>query len=233
MKIKGLQKTSLIDYPGCVSCVIFLYGCNFRCGFCYNPGLVLREDSPDISEKEILKFLDKRKGILDAVCISGGEPLMSLDIGFVEKIKAMGYKIKIDTNGSFPDKLREMIKAGLIDYVAMDLKATKEKYSLVAGTRVDLDAIEESIRIISGMDDYEFRMTVVKKFHDVEDINRIGGWVVGICGKKPKRFFLQGFKKMEKLLDSSFCNELNTGEWFLDKLKEVAENYFNEVRIRV
>ena len=136
MKISGLQKTTLIDYPGEVACTLFLYGCNFRCGFCHNPEIVIRDFEEGFSEENILNFLKERKGKLDAVCITGGEPLMSLDLDFVKKIKEIGYKIKVDTNGSFPNRLKEMVDLGLVDYVAMDIKAAKKNYSKVVNVVV-------------------------------------------------------------------------------------------------
>ena len=148
MKIAGLQKVSTIDYPGEICCVIFLWGCNFRCGFCYNPDLVVRDCEGNFSEEEFFDFLSKRVGKLDAVCISGGEPLMTLDFGFVKKIKDMGFKVKLDTNGSFPGRLRELIDLGLVDYVAMDVKSCREDYCGVTNVDVCLEDIEESIRIV-------------------------------------------------------------------------------------
>jgi len=158
MRICGLQKVSTIDYPGEICCVVFLKGCNFRCGFCYNPELVLGckvegggLKDEGFSEGYVLDFLKSRVGKLDAVCITGGEPLMSLDFDFVRRIREMGYKIKIDTNGSFPSRLKEMIDEGLVDYIAMDVKSCKEDYSRVTGVDVDLSAIEKSMKIV-----YEF-----------------------------------------------------------------------------
>ena len=162
MKISGLQKVSTIDYPGEICCVVFLHGCNFRCGFCYNPALVIENDGEatgnrqqvigNFSEEYILDFLKSRVGKLDGVCITGGEPLMSLDFDFVRRVREMGFKIKIDTNGSFPSRLREMIDLGLVDYIAMDVKSCREDYSRVVGVDVDLSKIEESIKIIYDFD---------------------------------------------------------------------------------
>ena len=131
MKICGLQKVSTIDYPGEIACTIFLHGCNFRCDFCYNPDLVIRDSEGEFSEEHILNFLKKRIGKLDAVCITGGEPLFSLDFDFVRKTRALGYKIKLDTNGGFPDRLKEMIDLGLIDYIAMTIKNSPEKFRAI------------------------------------------------------------------------------------------------------
>ncbi|MBT3398306.1 anaerobic ribonucleoside-triphosphate reductase activating protein [archaeon] len=234
MKISGLQKMTLIDYPGEVACTVFLFGCNFRCGFCYNPGLVIRDDGGEFSVGEVLDFLKKRKGKLDAVCISGGEPLMSLDISFIRKIKDMGYKIKIDTNGSFPGRLKNLIDLGLVDYVAMDIKASKENYSGVAGVAVDIGKIEESIKIVSGLPNYEFRTTIIGPVHDSVEIKRMGEWIGEVCGGKPKKLFLQGFKVGDgDMIEESFTRERDISEYYLKGLKKVADNYFEDVRLRV
>ena len=142
MKIKGLQKLTLIDYPGKLACTIFLFGCNFRCGFCHNPELVINDYLPEISQEKIIDFLQRKKKYLDAVCFTGGEPLITLEEDFIRKIKSLGYLIKIDTNGSFPDKLREYISKGLVDFVAMDVKSGREKYSHVCGIEVDILKID-------------------------------------------------------------------------------------------
>ena len=151
MLIKGFQKTTLIDYPEKIACTIFLHGCNFRCGFCHNPELVLTSNSKEYSQKEILDFLEKRKKYLDAVCITGGEPLATLEKNFVKKIKSLGYLIKIDTNGSFPEKLKEFLDENLVDFVSMDIKSSKEKYLFVVGKSVDFEKIEESMKLVSDL----------------------------------------------------------------------------------
>ncbi|MGC9309685.1 MAG: anaerobic ribonucleoside-triphosphate reductase activating protein, partial [Candidatus Nanoarchaeia archaeon] len=163
MKIKHIHRTTLIDYPGKIACTIFLYGCNFRCSFCHNPELVIREEGKDMQEEEIISFLQERKKYLDGICITGGEPLLTLEEDFLRKVKALGYLIKLDTNGSFPDKLEDFINKQLIDFISMDVKSCKEKYGQVAGKDVDVDKIEKSMQIIinSGLD-YEFRSTIVE-----------------------------------------------------------------------
>ncbi len=233
MRIMGLQKMTLIDYPGEVACTIFLFGCNFRCGFCHNPDLVIRKFEAGFSEEDVLKFLREREGKLDAVCISGGEPLMSLDLDFVRRIKGLGYKVKIDTNGGFPEKLKKLIDEELVDAVAMDVKASRKNYSEVAGVEVDMGKIEESIRLISDFKNYEFRTTVVGRFHDVDEVRLIGLWLGEICGKKPKKFFLQGFKSKGDLIDESFLKEEDVSEGHLNKLKNCVVGFFEEVGVRV
>ena len=233
MRIAGFQKASVIDYPGEIACTIFLHGCNFRCGFCYNPDLVVREVRGVYSEESVLEFLKKRVGKLDAVCITGGEPLMSLDFDFVRKIKDLGYKVKIDTNGSFPDKLRELIEFGLVDYVAMDIKGVKRNYSKVVGVGVDIKKIEESIKLVHDFGEYEFRTTVVGRYHDAYAVMSMARWLNDVCEGKPRRFFLQGFKSGSEMIDSSFSKEANVSEKFLVELKECVAEWFEEVEVRV
>jgi pyruvate formate lyase activating enzyme len=233
MKIAGLQKISTIDYPGEICCVIFLWGCNFRCGFCYNPDLVVRSSDGSFSEEEVLDFLKKRVGKLDAVCISGGEPLMSLDFGFVRKIRELGFKIKIDSNGSFPKRLKSLISEGLIDYIAMDVKGDKKDYGKIVNAEVDLKKIEESIKIVNDFSG-EFRTTVVSGLHDSEKLISMGKWMGGVCGEKPERIFLQGFKKnKEGMIDSSFMEKDDFFEGGLVRLAEDIRGLFGEVGVRV
>jgi len=241
MKISGLQKVSTIDYPGEIACTIFLYGCNFRCGFCYNPALVIGDDGGamgngqlamgEFSEGDILDFLEKRVGKLDAVCITGGEPLMSLDFDFVRKVKEMGFKVKVDTNGSFPERLREMVDLKLVDYIAMDVKGDKKDYEKIVRVKIDLKKIERSIKIV---DDFggEFRTTVVPGLHDERSLKRMGKWMGEVCEGKPGRIFLQGFKKGEGMIDSSFNGKAEVLEGELVKLKGAIDGLFGEVGVR-
>ena len=191
MLIKGLQKLTLLDYPTKTACTIFTGGCNFRCPFCHNASLVFNVNDGEKHETdEVLSFLKKRQGLLDGVCVTGGEPLLQKDIKeFLKEIKEMGYAIKLDTNGYSPEKLMEIAEEGLIDYVAMDIKNCKEKYSETAGVDIDISKIEKSVDflIASGID-YEFRTTVVKEYHTLSDIERIAQWISGA-----KRYYLQNF----------------------------------------
>lgn len=223
MKIKYIQKTTLIDYPDEIACTIFLFGCNFRCGFCYNPELVIKEKTPDLNEKSVLDFLKKRENQLSAVCFTGGEPLISLKTNFLEEIRKLGYKIKIDTNGSFPEKLKEIISKKLVDYISMDVKTTKEDYEKIVRTKVDIKKIEESMKIISCLENYEFRTTVIERLHDKEKVLEIVKWIYSVIGKKIKNYCLQGFTNKGKFIDNSFLKEKNTGEIFLNELKELIE----------
>jgi len=233
MKIKGIQNLTLIDYPGKIACTIFLFGCNFRCGFCHNPELVLAPDGKEITQKEILEFLKKRRGQLEGVCFTGGEPLATLEKEFVKSIKEMGYFIKIDTNGSFPSMLKEFLDEELVDYVAMDLKSSFENYSAVVGVAVNINKIKESIKLIfySGVD-YEFRTTVVPRFHDDGEIAQIGKDIFSLLKQKPKKYFLQGFQNNGKFIDAEYRSEKNVPKEKLDRLKKVVGIYFEEVGIR-
>ena len=196
MIIKGIQKLTLLDFPGRVACTVFTAGCNFRCPFCHNASLVVKNGIDAIPEEEIFDFLDKRRGRLSGVCISGGEPTLQPDlIPFIRRIREMGYAIKLDTNGYRPDVVKELIDGGLVDYIAMDIKTSRERYFAVAGVDIDVAKIEESAALVmqSGID-YEFRTTVVKELHSEADFTNIGNWLSGA-----KKFFLQGF------IDSGDC----------------------------
>ncbi|NCB93083.1 MAG: anaerobic ribonucleoside-triphosphate reductase activating protein [Clostridia bacterium] len=225
VKIHGFNKLTLLDYPGRLACTIFLGHCNFRCPFCHNAGLVLSPDKePVIPMEEVLGTLKKRKGILEGVCITGGEPTMSAGLpDFIRKIKELGYAVKLDTNGTHPEMLRRMIEAGMIDYVAMDIKNSPEKYSETSGVReVDIDAINESINLLkSGIIDYEFRTTVVKELHKKEDIEKIGKWLSG-----SRRYFLQAYKESEQVIRpvySSYSREQleNYRQMLLEEIPQV------------
>jgi pyruvate formate lyase activating enzyme len=193
MNIQGLQKLSLLDYPRKVSCTIFTGGCNFRCPFCHNASLVIPDRMADgsIDVDSVFSFLEKRKNVLDAVCISGGEPLIQADLEyFLKSIKEMGYLIKLDTNGAFPDLLEKIVEKKLVDYVAMDIKNSLEKYGITIGDpSFDTKAIENSVEyLLKNPVEYEFRTTLVRQFHNKEDLMLIGKWISGA-----KRYFLQSF----------------------------------------
>jgi len=232
MKICGLQKTTLIDYPGKIACTIFLYGCNFRCGFCHNPELVIEKNENIISEEEILDFLEKRKKYLEGVCITGGEPTLSLDKEFLRKIRNLGYLIKIDTNGSMPEKLKEIIDENLVDFVAMDVKASKENYQKITNSGVSPEKIEESIRLISKLKNYEFRTTVIEGVHDLKEMKKIAEWINKLIGK-PKKYSLQEFKNSGKIMSEEFRNKKDTSEKFIKEIKEAIKDDFEEIEIRV
>ncbi len=194
MLIKALQKLTVIDYPGKLACSFFLFGCNFRCSFCHNPELVFPLTQSRITEKEALTFLESRKTYLDGVCFTGGEPLASLDKAFVRKVKQMGFAVKIDTNGSFPDRLLEFVREGLVDYVAMDVKTTKKKYASLVGAAVDISKLEKSMQIIAALPAYEFRCTIIPDYHAVKDVEEMKEWLLQVTRKKQlNAFYVQGF----------------------------------------
>ena len=201
MIIHGFQKMTLLDYPGYVACTLFTAACNFRCPFCHNAGLVTKiETAERIDESEILAYLKKRQGILDGVCITGGEPTLQKDLPeFIRTIRALGYAVKLDTNGSNPDLLEALIDEGLLDYVAMDIKNTPEKYASTVGLAdYDIRPIQESIdRLHKGRVDYEFRTTVVSEYHTPSDIGTIARWIAGA-----PRYFLQPFVDSGNLIGS-------------------------------
>ena len=192
MNIQGLQKLTLLDYPEKVACTIFTAGCNFRCPFCHNASLVTEIDPLNsIPEKEVFKFLRRRQGILDGVCITGGEPLLQPDIEeFIKKIKELGYVVKLDTNGSNVALLRRLVEQDLIDYVAMDIKNAPNKYGKTIGIEgYHLENILQSVDfLMSGVVPYEFRTTVVRELHKRDDFAAIGRWLKGA-----ERYYLQGF----------------------------------------
>lgn len=191
MRILGLQKLTLLDYPGRTACTVFTGGCNFRCPFCHNAPLVLpgREREP-YTEEEVLSYLKKRAGLLDGVCVSGGEPTLQEGLAsFLRQVKALGYQAKLDTNGSRPEVLRALIGQGLVDYVAMDVKSSPEEYTRACGVPVDLESVGQSIDLLlSGCVDYEFRTTVVAGLHDPRIIEQTARRIAGA-----KRYFLQAF----------------------------------------
>ncbi len=199
MRITGLIKTTLLDFPGKVACTVFTYGCNFRCSFCHNARLVTEENPDIITEEEFFSFLSKRKGILDGVCISGGEPTLQKDLpSFIRRIKEMGFAVKLDTNGYEPDILRSLIDENLLDYVAMDIKSSPEGYSEICGTDIDMERIEKSVSILKeGKIDYEFRTTCVREFHKIEDFEGISRWLEG-----DSKYFLQHFEDSGYLIGS-------------------------------
>ncbi len=203
MNFGGLQKLTLLDFPGKVACTVFTKGCNFLCPFCHNSLLVNKtQEAMDYSEEEILSFLRKRQGILEGVCITGGEPLLHPGItDFIRRVKELGFLVKLDTNGTFPGRLKTLVEEGLLDYVAMDIKNSKEKYAVTAGlSSLDLSAIEESIAfLLSGKVAFEFRTTVVKELHEPQDMEAIARWISGA-----PRYFLQGFVDSGDLICPGF-----------------------------
>lgn len=198
MRIDGLQTLTLLDYPGKVACTVFTSGCNMRCPFCHNASLVCGEVPPFMEKDEFFAFLKKRAGVLDGVCVTGGEPLLQEGlIPFLLEVKELGFTTKLDTNGLLHDRLRAAVDAGAVDYVAMDIKNSKTHYAETAGVPgLDLAPIEKSVHfLMEGKVDYEFRTTVVKELHTKADFMEIGQWLKGA-----KRYFLQSFKDSGDIL---------------------------------
>ena len=225
MKICGLQKLTLLDYPTKIACTVFLHGCNFRCPFCHNASLVTGKPYEEISMENFFSFLNKRKGILDGVCVTGGEPLVNKEINeFLNEIKKRGFLVKLDTNGSFPSKLKDAVKNGLVDYVAMDIKNCPERYDLSAGIKTDLNKINESIEFLkSGIIDYEFRTTVYKDAFDEYSMKKIGEWIKGA-----KKYFLQKFVNSGNVLGESEPLD----ELVILRLLEIVRNYVSNAAVR-
>ena len=225
MKITGLQKMTLLDFPGRIACTVFLQGCNFRCPFCHNSDLLDFAPEGEIPVEELLSFLKKRRGMLDGVCITGGEPTVQRDLPeLLRAIKALGYPVKLDTNGSNPAMLKALVAEGLVDYVAMDIKNSREKYCLTAGAPgLSMDKIEESMAfLLSGAVDYEFRTTVVRELHDEKDFQNMARWILSLSsGKKAKWLFLQSFVDRSSVLCPGYTAP-QEGE---------MENFLAEVRL--
>ena len=221
MRIGGLQKLSLIDYPGKVAAIVFTQGCNFRCPYCHNPELVLPEYfGAVIPEEEVLSFLKRRRGQLTGVVITGGEPTQQRDlILFLQKIKGLGYAIKLDTNGSHPRVLKKVIQQHLADHIAMDIKAPLNEYQKVAGVKVDTSCVRESIEIlrISGIP-YEFRTTLVKPLLSANALPDI----MALIGDTP-RYVVQMFKPGEKLLDKTLLSKSHYSEEEITAIKRQYE----------
>ena len=195
MKIHGLMKMTLLDFPGLVACTVFLGGCDMRCPFCHNSELLDMNAPEEMDENGLYDFLGKRKGLLDGVVFTGGEPLLRKDLPEVmAKISEMGFKIKLDTNGNHPERLKEIVEAGLVDYVAMDIKNSPDKYGITIGLPdFDLSNVKKSVEyLLSGKVPYEFRTTVVRQFHDEESMRGIGEWISGA-----DRYFIQEFVDRE------------------------------------
>ena len=216
MIIRGLQKTTLLDFPEKLACTVFTGGCNFRCPFCHNASLVLNSGAiEEIPEDEFFSYLSRRKGALDGVCITGGEPLLNSDIfEFIKKIRSYGLLVKLDTNGSMPDRLEALLDAGIVDYVAMDIKNAPTKYALTAGVDEYPAEIERSIDIIiKKAPEYEFRTTVVRELHEKEDIIKIANRI-----KNAKKYFLQSYVDSGDIISSGFS------AYSLTEMLEILEN---------
>lgn len=228
MKFNGFQKLTLLDFPGKVACTLFTAGCNLRCPFCHNASLVTHIDNTNIYNKEeILSYLGKRQGILEGVCISGGEPLMQTEIeDFIKEVKALGYSIKLDTNGFYPDKLISLVEKGLIDYVAVDIKNSYSKYAKTTGIEnLDLSPLKRTVEfLLSGKVDYEFRTTIVEGLHTEADILDIGKTIKGA-----PRYFLQNFVDSGDLIGEGLCAISLEN---MKKMQKIAAQFVPNAEIR-
>ena len=228
MVINGLMKMTLLDFPGRVACTVFTAGCNMRCPFCHNAALVTEIDPAErIEVDEILGFLRKRVGLLDGVAITGGEPLLQPDIAdFIREVRALGFAVKLDTNGSFPERLEALVQQGLIDYVAMDIKNSPELYAKTVGVEdFDLAPVERSKEfLLSGAVDYEFRTTVVAQFHTVESIAGAAKWIAGA-----KRYFLQQFTDSGNLIADGLTAAPKN---IMEEMREAAKKFIPDTQLR-
>ncbi len=228
MNFYGLQKLTLLDFPQKTACTLFTGGCNFRCPFCHNALLVTDLSKDDIiPEEEILAFLEKRRGLLDGVCVTGGEPLLYKELpDFLKKVKELGFAVKIDTNGSFPDRLKSIIDGGLCDYAAVDIKNSREKYRMTVGAcDFDFSPIEKTINILNGGSvPFEFRTTVTKEFHEISDIESIAQMIA-----PAKNYFLQQFKDSGNLIGEGLSPH---SPETLEKMAKAASKYIPNVQIR-
>ena len=227
MKIHGLQKMTLLDFPGRVACTVFLGGCDMRCPFCHNAELIDGSAPPVMEEDALPSFLEKRKGLLDGVAFTGGEPLLRDDLdGLFERIQALGYPIKLDTNGTHPDRLARLTGKGLVQYVAMDVKNAPERYAETVGVPdFDLAPVRESVRLLlTGKVPYEFRTTVVAEFHDGESIRGIGEWIRGA-----ERYYLQKFTDRDSV---PFAGLHAPSDGDLRAWVKIAEPFVREAGLR-
>ena len=226
--IKGLQTLTLLDYPGKVACTVFTGGCNFRCPFCHNGGIVLNPGAePSIPEEKVFDLLKKRRGVLEGVCITGGEPTLWKGLwDFAKEIKAMGYSVKLDTNGTNPELMHKLILAGVVDYVAMDIKNSPDKYAETIGVKgFNLQPVKDSVRLLmQGTAGYEFRTTVVKGMHTPQDIVEIGKWIQGA-----DKYFIQPYRDSDLVIDRS-CERHSDEE--LGALLAAAREYVPAVELR-
>ena len=216
----GLQKLTLLDYPGCVACTVFCKGCNYRCPFCHNASLVEGNGTLPYSTQDIVDFLKKRTGILDGICLTGGEPLLGDEmLEIAAAAKELGFKVKLDTNGSFPEKLKTAVDKKLVDYVAMDIKAPQSKYPAVCGNSSVLPAVCESVEFLKQKPvAFEFRTTVAATLHEVDDFAEIGEWIAGT-----ERYFLQPFTDSGDILGENAAIYAVTDEFLQTCLAEVQK----------
>ena len=232
MNIAGLQKMTLLDYPGKVACTVFLPGCNFRCPFCHNSELLGGGGEAVMTDAELLAFLKKRQGILEGVCITGGEPTLQKELpDLLRRIKELGYPVKLDTNGYRPQVLQALVEEGLVDYVAMDVKNGPDAYAETAGVPLELSRIEQSLAfLLEGKVDYELRTTVVHPLHSAASIQDMAQWLEKLQGKsKFRKLFLQSFVDRDTVL---FSGLEAPGDEKLEEYREILGNSAETVQIR-
>ena len=227
MVLHGLQKMTLLDFPGRVACTVFLGGCDFRCPFCHNFELADGTAKPVMDDAELFAFLEKRRGLLDGVAVTGGEPCLHPELPeMLRRVRDMGYAVKLDTNGAHPDRLEAILREGLADYVAMDIKNSPEKYARTAGLeRLDLAPVRRSVQLLMASPaDYEFRTTVVDELHEAHDFEAIGAWIAGA-----KRYFLQAFTDRESV---PFANLHAPSAEKLRAYADIARRFVPDTRLR-
>jgi len=237
MKIGGLERLTLIDYPGKIAATVFTVGCNFRCPFCYSSEIVVPEKIKNqfiIPEKEFFDFLNERKDLLEGVVICGGEPTIHQDLlDFIKKIKEKGFLVKLDSNGSNPEMISDLIKEKLIDYVAMDIKGPKEKYELMTGlgkkwSKKMMDDIEKSINILKNSEiDYEFRTTVIPDVLIKEDLLKIANWI-----SPAKKYYLQNYRAEKETINPEFMKKKPYSEEFLLEVQNEIKSFFDTCKVR-
>lgn len=227
MDIQGLQKLTLLDWPGRMACTVFLAGCDFRCPYCHNSELAWGAPPENLPQEELLAFLKKRRGVLDGVCVTGGEPLLRPGLGgLLAEIKALGYPVKLDTNGNHPDRLRALWEQGLVDYVAMDVKNCPERYAGTAGVPgLALENVQRTLDwLIGGEADYELRTTVVREYHDEAAVESIGRWIRGA-----KRYYLQAFVDRDTVVQRGL-SAYSRAE--MERLAELVRPFVPAVELR-
>ena len=226
--IGGIKKSSLMEFPNKISAIIFTQGCNFNCGFCHNP-MLLKANEGNYTINSFFDFLETRKGKLDGVVITGGEPTLQLDLKYViKRIKNMGFLVKLDTNGYKPEVLKDLLSENLLDYIAMDIKAPLEKYSFVANINTDTDKIQKSIELIMNSSiDYEFRTTFMPYYHKIEDFEKIGLMIKGA-----KKYYLQKFEVQSEINNPDLKNEKNYSDKDIEKIINILKRYVLNTELR-
>ncbi len=231
MKIGGLQKLTLVDYLGKIAATVFTVGCNFACPFCHNPNLAdgkQAKSHPLIPEEEVFSFLDNRRDNLDGVCITGGEPTLFPDLAdFIRKIKNLGFAVKLDTNGTNPEAVEALIAENLVDYIAMDIKASLSRYTEACGRNINLEKIKKSVKIIQSFPEYEFRTTTLPRLHTREDFMEIGEWLSG-----SQKYYIQQFRADRNTLNPDFAKERSYSLEELNEFCEMLKPYFGACGVR-